>query len=316
MVGTLNGEKETVTKVTILTCYVRGTHEMMHACLDSIRRHTKCLANVIIGSQEGNLDDGLFDAVTVMKDEMAISVVEVPNRYIKKGHEHGCIVDRVIETEVSTEYVLTLDSDSIPMKDGWLQHLLDILENDEEVCTAGILHPWSPPPPEMKKSKLEYRVRSQHCYETTHVACQLIRMKDIKELKRKGIGYASGDDTGLGMVQSMRNDGRKCAGYKPSRCPNPAVPEFDAEFNRYSCVVYGDAVIHVGGHTRVTVDGDDPVFDRAFGWAADRILEDGSADFLLDDENSYQYKFDKEEEVSEEKMQRLFGLRDQRMKVL
>ena len=47
-----------------------------------------------------------------------------------------------------------------------------------------------------------------------------------------------------------------------------------------------------------------------------KILEDGSADFLLDDENSYQYKFDKEEEVSEEKMQRLFGLRDQRMKVL
>jgi hypothetical protein len=296
--------------VTIVICYVRGTHEMMRACISSIEKHTKARVNVVIASQEGNLDEGLFSVIDSSK--LSTEVVEIPNRFISEGREHGCILDKVMES-ITTEYVLTLDSDAIPLKDGWLSHLIEIMK-DEDICTAGILHPWSPPPSDMKKDKIEWRVRSQHCYETTHVACQLIRLKDVKKLKSSGIGYSSGDDTGLGMVKSLKEDGGKCDGYKPTRCPKPAV-DFDAEFNRYECVVFGDAVIHVGGHTRTTVDGDDAVFNKAFGWASDKILEDGTAEFLLDDNNAYLYKFDKEDEVSQEKMQRLFGLRDQRMTI-
>jgi hypothetical protein len=301
-----------MTDVTIVTCYVRGTHEMMSACLSSIRRHTKTPANVIVAAQEGSLDQGLFDAVSCFSGSpMSVEVVEVPNRYMREGREHGSILDRVIEIEVSTKYVLTLDSDAIPMRDRWLEEIVGMMGRD--ACTSGILHPWAPPPKGMKRSLLEWRVRSQHCWETTHVACQLIRLKDVGELRRLGHGYADGDDTGLGMVKLMKEGGRRCAGLMPTRCPKPAV-DFDAEFNRYSCVVYGDAVVHVGGHTRVTVDGDDAVFNKAFGWAAERILEDGGAEFLLEDENAYPYTLDREEEVSEEKMQRLFGLEGQRMK--
>jgi hypothetical protein len=298
--------------ITIVTCYVRGTHEMMSACLASIQRHTKCKATILIAAGEGHLDQGLFEAVDCFQEKpLPIEVVEVPERYLKKGHEHGCILDRVIKS-VFTEYVLTLDSDAIPMKDGWLEKLHRLMSSPE-TGTAGILHPWAPPPP-MKKIKLEWRVRSQHCWDTTHVACQLIRRADIEALRKEGIGYADGDDTGLAMVKSLREAGRLCVGYRPSRCPKPII-DFDAEFNRYSCVVYGDAVIHIGGFTRVTVDGDDAVFQKAFGWAADRVLEDGGAEFLLEDKESYLYQFDREEEVSAEKMQRLFGLVDQRMKV-
>jgi len=300
-----------MSEVVIVTCYVRGTHEMMSACLSSIQRHTKEPVSVIVAAQEGNLDQGLFDAVKCFTGEISVEVVEVLDRFIKEGHEHGCILDRVFETEVSSEYVLTLDSDAIPMVDGWLKALR--LMMTDEVCTAGILHPWGPPPEGMKETLLEWRVRSQHCWETTHVACQMIRRKDVEELRKIGIGFASGDDTGLGMVKEMKKRGRVCAGFKPTRCPKPAV-EFDAEFNRYSCVVYGDSVIHVGGHTRVTVDGDDAVFNKAFGWAVDMVLEDGGAEFLLDDENAHRYALDREDEVSSEKMQRLFGLESQRMK--
>jgi hypothetical protein len=296
--------------ITIVTCYVRGTHEMMQACISSIEKHTKFKRfSVIIAAQEGNLDDGLFNVVS--SSDLPIEVVEVPDRFISQGREHGCILDKVMES-ITTDYVITMDSDTIPIKDGWLGDLFDLM--DESVCTAGILHPWSPPPSDMKKDKIEWRVRSQHCYETTHVACQLIRMEDVKKLKGQGIVYASGDDTGLGMVKALKEQGSICKGFLPTRCPKPAV-EFDAEFNRYECVVYGDAVIHVGGYTRTTIDGDDAVFNKAFGWASARILEEGSAEFLLSDENAYLYKFDREEEVSEEKMQRLFGLRDQRMKI-
>lgn len=298
--------------VTIVVCYVRDTHEMMSACLSSIQRHTKAKASILIAAAEGHLDKGLFDTVDCFQDKpLHIDVVEVPERFVEKGHEHGCILDRAIENEVTTPFVLTLDSDSIPMKDGWLTELLEMM--DEGTATAGILHPWAPPPP-MRKEKLEWRVRSQHCWETTHVACQLIRLQDIKRLRRDGIGYSSGDDTGLGMVKELKKQGRDCVGYMPTRCPKPAV-DFDAEYNRYSCVVYGDAVIHVGGFTRVTIDGDDAVFNKAFSWAADKILEDGGAEFLLDDEQAYLYKLDREEEIAAEKMQRLFGLEAQRMTI-
>lgn len=299
-------------QTTIVICYARGTYEMMSACLSSIQRYTTDNASILVAAAEGSLDQGLFEAVDCFQDKpLHINVTEVPREYLRDGQVHGCILDKAIQHEVNTEYVLTMDSDSIPLKQGWLSELQVMMTPD--VCTAGILHPWAPPP-SMNASKLEYRVRTQHCWKTTHVACQLIRLSDITELRRHGIGYTTGDDTGLGMVKALKDAGRICVGYKPTRCPKPET-DFDAEFNRYSCVVYGDAVVHVGGFTRVTVDGDDAVFYKAFGWAGERILEDGNADFLMTDEYSYKYKFDREEEIAAEKMQRLFGLEAQRMTV-
>ena len=58
--------------------------------------------------------------------------------------------------------------------------------------------------------------------------------------------------------------------------------------------------------------GDEPMFENSFGWARERILSEGAA-WLLDDEWSYRFKFDKEEKVSAEKMQRLFGMHADRM---
>lgn len=302
-------------RVTIVVCYVRGTHEMTSACLASIQRHTRLVGatvSVLVVAQESQLDQGLFNAVHCFSDTLPIEVVEIPAKYIKEGREHGSMLDRAIETEECSDYVLTLDSDAMPVADNWLADLMACMTDD--VCSAGILHPWAPPPTSLGETTLESRVRKQHCWETTHVACQIVRTSDVSDLRKQGIGYADGDDTGLELVQALKATGRRCAGFKPTRCPAPAVV-FDAEFNRYMCVVYGDKVVHVGGHTRVTVDGDDNVFGRAFSWAADRILEEGGAEFLLEPEHSWTYRFDREDEVAAEKMQRLFGLKDQRLTV-
>ena len=254
-------------------------------------------------------------------DGHAVTVegVEVPDEVIRLGHEHGCMLDYVA-AKVETDYILTLDSDCLPVHDGWIEELVNIMDDDHalkgyrpgsRIATAGILHPWGPPP-DMKKSKLEYRVRSQHCWETTHVACQLIRTEMVKSCALDGIGYTTGDDTGLGMVKHLKGLGMRCIGYKPTRCPKPEV-EFDAEFNRYTCIVFGDAVVHIGGFSRTTAKGDEDVFKRAFGYAPMRIIEEGGAEFLLNEEDSYEFTLDREEEVAAEKMQRLFGLVAQRM---
>lgn len=300
-------------KVTIVVCYVRGTHEMMSVCLGSLARHTQIPVKVIVAAKEGNIDQGLIETVKCFESEdMPVSIIEVPGRFLRQGWEHGSLLDRVV-VDIDTPFALTLDSDAFPIADGWLSSLLEALCSSNDIVTAGILHPWGPPPSGLKETTTEWRVRYQHCWNATHVACQLIRTQEAKNCIRREVGYATGDDTGLGMIADLRERGCRCLGFRPTRCPKPAV-DFDAEFNRYSCVVYGDAVIHVGGFTRETVDGDDAVFRNAFGWTEAKILEDGGAEFLLNDAHSYRYTLDREEEVSDEKMQRLFGLESQRMK--
>ncbi len=297
---------------TVIVAYRRGTGEMMSACLGSLARHTKDI-DVIVVTSEGGIDAGLMEGVECFRSpSMPVEVIEVPANFIKPMREHGSLLDRVITTRpIETELLLTLDSDCFPIADWWLDELDCNLRGN--VVTTGILHPWEPPPEDMPHNLIEWRVRSQLCRKTTHVACQLVRVSDVKEAIAAGHGYATGDDTGLGLVSFLKRKGI-CTGYSLSRCPKPAVP-FDAEFNRYSCLVYGDCVVHVGGHSRIVVGGDDDVFSRAFSWAVNRILEDGGAEFLLDDANAYKYVFDKEEEVAREKMQRAFGLEEQRMKV-
>jgi len=204
---------------------------------------------------------------------------------------------------VSSEFVLTLDSDCFPVVDGWLSGLVGMM-GCRKVAAAGVLHPWAPPPAGMDGELVEWRVRSQHCWDRTHVACQLVRTEEAFRCAEEGHGYASGDDTGLGLLGALLEGGRTCAGYAPTRCPLPAL-DFDPEFNRSSCVVYGDAVVHVGGYTRVEVGGDEPFLEEAFGWAVGRILEEKGAEFLLDDGLSYRYVFDREEEVARDKMRRM-----------
>jgi hypothetical protein len=208
---------------------------------------------------------------------------------------------------------MTLDSDCFPVAEGWLKDLRAMLKGNVRI--AGILHPWGPPPPHMPKTKIEWRVRSQHCWETTHVACQLLKTDDLKHLKSLGAGYNGGDDTGLLIPKIARQQGWEIKGYKVSRCPQVADGldvMADPEFNRYVCLVFGDKVYHHGGFSRVESFGDEPLFENSFGWAKERVLEEGAA-WLLDDKWSYRFKFDKEDEVAAEKMQRLFGMHVQRM---
>ena len=132
----------------------------------------------------------------------------------------------------------------------------------------------------------------------------MVRLRDILD---NGLKYNDGDDTGLAIPRALKKMGKHCVGYGATRCPKSSSNDFQAEFNRYVGLVFGDKVYHHGGYTRVAIMDDDTVMRDEFGWALDRVIEESGAEFLLDDGESYRFQFDREEEVHEEKMDRIFG---------
>ena len=291
--------------ITIVTCYKAGTAAMLSAWFGGVRRHTKDVDyRVVVLAERGGFD---ADATNVVREAGATAVeVDVGSDALSRSRVHGMMLDAYVPRKVETACVLTMDSDCFPVSDGWLEGMMWLLDIGCKV--VGILHPWAPPLDTLKNT-IAWRVRSQHSWLNTHVACQMTTKADLEEL---GVKFSGGDDTGLLVPKMACERGWKVAGYMPTRCPKPAVGKVDPEFNRYVGLLYGDKVFHLGGFTRVS-EGDAPVFDNEFGWVTERVLKEKGAEFLLKDENSYRFRFNKEEEVAAEKMQRLFGFRDQRM---
>jgi len=292
-------------EVTIVICYQPGTASLLRICLSSIMRHTDIPYRVDVLTTE--IDKGLQE---LKQQNIRLFEYKDPDQR-SSSRLHGWLLDSHIPDSVETKYVLTLDSDCFPVADGWLYQLYDMLAWDTKI--AGILHPWSPPPDDMPHSKIEWRVRSQHCWNVTHVACQMIRIEDLRTLGKK---YNEGDDTGLAIPLEAKKRGWGIDGFKVTRCPRPAPAEdaIDPEFNRYVHLVFEDKVYHQGGGTRTSVCGEQPALERTFGWAREKVELLQGAEFLLERDMSYWFKFDREEEVAAEKMQRLFGLTSQQMK--
>jgi hypothetical protein len=286
--------------VTIVICYKKGTGDILAINLASLARHTKDVPyKVDIVVARGDKDDGL----AIVNACYPVSIHEVGVDSTHSSKMHGAMLDAHIPS-IDSEYVMTLDSDCFPVVNGWLSNLIKMMEQGADV--VGILHPWAPPPPDMNKKRIEWRVRSQHCWNNTHVACQMLRVSKLKEL---GAKYNAGDDTGLAIVAAANAKGLKIDGFKPTRCPKPIVGKLDPEFNRYQCIVFGDSMYHHGGWTRTSVGTDKPLFEDEVGWVAERVMKERGAEFLLEDNLSYKYKFDREEEVAKEKMDRLFGMK-------
>jgi len=311
--------EDCLSKVTIVICYKAGTQGILRACLESVRRHTAvpCRVFVVIGHLDSHKDHKeAYRAIQEVNDLLGddepfvstVFVVDIPDG--PPSRVHGAMLDCIVPEKVGTDHVLTLDSDAMPVADGWLKELLGMVEAG--AGSAGILHPWEPPSADLPVTSIERRVRSQHCNERCHVACQLFPTELLREL---GTKFVAGDDTGLAVNAAIAAKGLKFDGFRLTRCPNPANSSFDAEFNRYSCLVFGDKVYHQWGQSRIEGGaGDEQVFPDDFGWARELVEAYEGAEFLLDDANSYRYRFDKEGEVAAEKMQRLFGLKAQRMR--
>ena len=290
-------------EVTIVICYRAGTAELLKTCVRAIRRHTVAPCRIQVAT---------VDADEPLRELALAEQFSIHEYADEKGHVsskvHGWLLDQHIPKAIETAFLLTLDSDCFPVDGGWLSDLLAMLKSGARL--SGILHPWAPPPVDMAKHLIEWRVRSQHCWQMTHVACQLIRLDDLLTLGKR---FSDGDDTGLALPLEAKRRGWKIDGFKVTRCPRAETQYFDPEFNRYIGLIYGDKVYHQGGGTRTSVCGEEDMLERTFGWVKGMVQVEGGAEFLLESEMCYPFEFDREEQVAAEKMQRLFGLKSQRM---
>lgn len=295
--------------VVILISYRPGDPRMLEICLDAVYRHTKVDFEVVVAVDGTGAE---FDAWGLVRPRMRLSFHEVEGR---GSERHGAMLDEAVgrlQDEDAYEYLLTLDSDCFPVKDGWLERLLMMASP-----VSGIVHPFQPPDEAYGRNTFEYRVMSRWCYRNTHVACQVTPLQYTRKHK---LSYQDEDDTGL-AIPMFANEKRtipmvgmvncNIRGYLPTMCPAPD-DNFDPELNRDVCVVFGDSVCHVGGGSR---DKESMIWPaQHFQKARERVREEGHARWIFEDPDSHDYQFDKEFAVVQAKMRVMRALMVEHLK--
>ena len=167
-------------RVRIAVCYKEGTQDILQVWFDSMMAHTDKPVKVSVIVVSNKAADEAVE-ISNIYGSPDVEVVQVTPAVVPPSRIHGAMLDAYLSTrKVEEEFFLTLDSDCFPVSDGWLNGLIRLMDGGAKL--AGILHPWAPPAEDMDRKKIEWRIRSQHCWNTTHVACQMIRMKDLTEL--------------------------------------------------------------------------------------------------------------------------------------
>ena len=279
--------------VDILIAYVAGTERLMRACLASIGRY------------DAGVDYGITVVTDIEASEEARDLFEgdvgrvvsysVDNNAIG-SQRHASLLDSYMNE--AQGLVLTMDSDCLPIGDRWLWQLCGFL--GQNTVLPGIRWPWEPPGADVEG--IEARIRGNHNWENTWVACQLV---DSDWVRTNGLRYCDGDDTGFALAAKAREQGLRMPGWMPTRC---ALPDghVDPELNRMMCVVYGDKVVHIGGGSGSAV-GRVVDIDGMYDKVVDRILNAQDAGWLLDEGKSHVYRFDREDDVSQYKMNRMYA---------
>ena len=282
--------------VTILVSAGGASERMLRTCLECIEQHKSDIVThrvmVVVPHYQSSI------ASSVAQDmHVELSVCHVDSDNLSGSRVHAAVLDKAIKF-VNTHYVLTLDADCFPADDKWLDALMAPMGGGAKV--TGILHPYAPPPESLPKTGLEYRIRSQLCWNNTHVACQLV---SLDTLKRLGVGYSDGDDTGLAIPIKAREMGIEVAGLMPTRCAAPEGSNFMSrlEFNRDTCVLFGDMVYHHGGGSREEQGKGSP--EDVWASIREKVLREGPECLL--EERIHKYEFDREEEVADRMVSRI-----------
>ena len=285
--------------VTILVSYASGTMPMLETCLSALQRHKSKVPHEIVVLAG---DDLAMEQADKVSSPFGVKTSLFYSTDAKSSSgRHARMLDCALLTLPLERFFLSLDSDCFPIADDWLDVLVSMADDADVV---GICWPWVPPPMDISKITIEWRLRKNHCWNNTQVACQMMKTEFFRKNGLK-FGDTEGDDNNFALMNKVHAMGGRVKGLMPTRCALSEEKGFDPEMNRHVCVVYGDKIYHHGGASR-EVKGELYVEDGLFGKARKRVLDEKGAEWLLESGNSYAYKLDKEEEVAQFKMRMVY----------
>lgn len=185
-------------------------------CLEQIAKHTR----------RGTYDVHVWDN-SLMPEHLEIMAshkrVKVYNRKRQRIMRHGPALDALVRRlPERTEYVVTLDSDSFPVRSGWLPNLLDRLDDGAMIAGA-----WRD---EMSEQIPPY----------VHPSCLAIRRDVLADLGRFRVD--AGRDVAHNLTVAAQERGGKISRLRRSNVRN-------GHFLMGG--LYGDLVYHQGAGSRV-----------------------------------------------------------------
>ena len=284
--------------IEVLISYAAGTQGILEVCLASLNRHDAGEAfNIVVLAG----DNAAFDeAKDTAGEGEEIRLYDSTGARTSSGR-HSRMLDAAVR-ESKCDYLLTLDSDCFPVASGWIAELKRMV--DKGAGSAGILWPWVPPPDTVGQSTIEWRIRKNHNWLNTQVACQLLRTDFVRD-NHLLFGDTDSDDTNFGLMDKLHSMGKEACGFMVTRCALPNSSLINPEFNRHVCLVFGDKVYHHGGASREVVK-EMYVDDGLYGVARKRVIEEKGAEWILLPENIHLYKMDNEEEAAQFKMSMMY----------
>lgn len=278
--------------VEVVISYAAGTGSILEICLSAVRRYDAGAGYGLVVLAGDNVAYG--EAVRIAHDFSTEVRFYDSTLGATSSGRHARMLDAALK-DCKHSHFLTLDSDCFPIASGWLSGLMDL-----DCDVSGILWPWVPPPAGVGKDTIEWRLRRQHCWNNTQVACQLFETEMVRGMGLN-FGDTEGDDNNFGLMDKLHDAGVKIGGLMPTRCVLPDDKTFDPEMNRQVGVVYGDLIYHHGGASREK-KGEMYVDDALFGTARRKVTERKGAEWILEEGQSYVYRRDREEEVAQYKM--------------
>ena len=285
-------------ELTIVVSAGGADERMLRTCLCALERHkgdVNALVLVVAPAHQASVASRVCDEMDYPQ-----LTFDVQDDNLSGSKIHAEVLDRTLPYVV-TPYILTLDADCFPMSSEAIRMMLLTLKAGG-VAMTGITQPYAPPPDDMAKTGIEYRIRNQLSCENIHVACMMIAMSTLKKLNVK---YSDGDDTGMGIVAAVRKAGLVIDGWNLTGCAKPGAPHYEnPEFNRESGLIYGESMMyHHGGGSR-EIQGRGQPSDAWRSVRAEVFLQ-GGAEFLSDPDLVHRYQRDREEEVADVKVRQL-----------
>jgi hypothetical protein len=188
-------------------------------CLQQLERYATLSSSYDILVWDNSF---LSEHLEILEADPRVSVLS--ERETHKDVRHGRALDRLVrEVSAETEYVVSLDTDSFPIRHGWLENLIGRLDRGASI--AGV---W--------RDEMAPEIRPY-----VHPSCLAMRRDTLLELDVQFSRAGGGQDVGQRVTEAVLAAGGRVSGLHRSNARN---------LHFLMAGIYGDLVYHHGAGSR------------------------------------------------------------------